>query len=69
MIAYLTLYPPNPYCTNQDCIRTKEMKRQDFRQVVVYTLSGAQRAWSVHLYCPGQFHQMILHMVELSPET
>lgn len=60
--AFLTLYPPNTKCTNEDCSAPNESKpsekpdllKAEFSQVAIYTTSGAQRAWSIHLYCPGK---------------
>ncbi|EDR09734.1 uncharacterized protein LACBIDRAFT_319162 [Laccaria bicolor S238N-H82] len=49
----MTLYPPSSCCSNVDCLHTKELKKAEQRQVVIYTLaSSACPAWSVHLYCP-----------------
>ena len=53
--ASLTLSPPHEKCTNPDCRRVNVLKKAEFRQVVVYSMSrGACRAWSVHLFCPGK---------------
>jgi len=54
-LASITLYPPHPHCTNPDCMRTQALKKEESRQAVVYTIQGARRAWSVHLYCPGMY--------------
>ncbi len=37
-------------------MRTNDLKKEECRQVVVYSIKGACRAWSVHLYCPGKCH-------------
>ncbi|THV06826.1 hypothetical protein K435DRAFT_644489 [Dendrothele bispora CBS 962.96] len=52
-ITYYTLYPPSAYCTNMTgCDRTKPLKQEKTRQVVVFTLAnGAQPAWAVNLVC------------------
>ena len=52
-LASITLYPPHSHCTNPDCMHTQALKKEESRQAVVYTIQGARRAWSVHLYCPG----------------
>jgi hypothetical protein len=54
-LASITLYPPHPHCTNSDCMRTQPLKKEESRQAVIYTIQGARRAWSVHLYCPGLY--------------
>ncbi|KAF8075908.1 hypothetical protein FPV67DRAFT_1649010 [Lyophyllum atratum] len=52
-LGSLTLYPPSQCCTNANCSRTKPLKKEESRQVVVYTLgTGVRPAWSVHLSCP-----------------
>jgi hypothetical protein len=49
--ALLTLFPPTDCCENPRCDRTTELKREDARQVVVYTINGVQPAYSIHLTC------------------
>jgi CxC5 like cysteine cluster associated with KDZ transposases len=49
--ALLTLFPPTDCCENPKCDRTTELKREDARQVLVYTINGAQPAYSIHLTC------------------
>ncbi|KAF8075121.1 hypothetical protein FPV67DRAFT_1575453, partial [Lyophyllum atratum] len=52
-ITSLTLYPPTQCCSSPDCSRQKPLKKEESRQVVVYTLNkGVTPAWSIHLYCP-----------------
>jgi hypothetical protein len=53
--ALLSLFPPTDCCENPKCDRTTELKRDDARQVVVYTMNGAQPAYSIHLTCDSKF--------------
>lgn len=46
---------------NPDCKRTQALKKEESRQAVVYTIQGARRAWSVHLYCPGMYFKISDH--------
>ncbi|KAF7305379.1 hypothetical protein HMN09_00790100 [Mycena chlorophos] len=53
-LTYLTLFPPMHQCRNDDCTHTTPLKKEESRQVVVYTVAdGAVPAWSIHLYCPS----------------
>jgi hypothetical protein len=44
-------FPPTDCCENPKCDRTTELKREDARQVLAYTINGAQPAYSIHLTC------------------
>ena len=55
------MYPPDDLCTNEGCVNVKVLKKAKARRVVVYTFDcGAQPAWAVNLYCPGE-HQLTLY--------
>ena|SRR6266481_7825604 len=54
--ALLSLFPPTDCCENPKCDRTTELKREDARQVLVYTINGAQPAYSIHLTCDSKFY-------------
>jgi hypothetical protein len=53
--ALLTLFPSTDCCENPKCDRTSELKGEAARQVLVYTINGAQPAYSVHLTCDSVF--------------
>lgn len=49
-----TLWPPNEYCTNTNCINFHKSlirERDGRRRVTLYTLGGARSTFSVHLVC------------------
>ncbi len=53
--AAISIYPPNHNCANLNCQNPNPLKKEEQRQVVVYTLSdGVQPAWNVHLYCASE---------------
>jgi CxC5 like cysteine cluster associated with KDZ transposases len=54
--ALLTLFPPTDCCENPKCDRTSELKREDARQALVYTINGAQPAYSIHLTCDSMYY-------------
>lgn len=54
--ALLTLFPPTNCCENPKCDRTSELKREDARQALVYTINGAQPAYSIHLTCDSMYY-------------
>ncbi|KAK7022886.1 hypothetical protein VNI00_016873 [Paramarasmius palmivorus] len=51
-IMLMKLYPHTHFCDNADCDPTRPMKRENQRQIIIYTLSrGAQPGYHVHLTC------------------
>jgi len=56
ILAYCALYPPSFFCSNRSCRHHQIMLRKsEARAVVLFTVSGAIPAWSVHLYCECEF--------------
>ncbi len=56
ILAYCTLYPPFFFCSNQSCKHHQIMLwKSEACAIVLFTVSGAIPAWSVHLYCECGF--------------
>ena len=61
ILAYCTLYPPSFFCSNRSCRHHQIMLRKsEARAIVLFTVSGAIPAWSVHLYCEREFNLLNL---------
>ncbi|EIW84150.1 hypothetical protein CONPUDRAFT_51457 [Coniophora puteana RWD-64-598 SS2] len=52
-ITRTALWPHNTWCNNYSCPRQGELCQLNFKEVVVFTLDGVQRAKVAHLYCPS----------------
>ncbi|KAK7016189.1 hypothetical protein VNI00_018973 [Paramarasmius palmivorus] len=51
-IMLMKLHPHTHFCDNADCDPTRPMKRENQRQIIIYTLlRGAQPGYHIHLTC------------------